>query len=83
MQEGDMTPTAKIFETATEMPPKLEQGTETERMQLVAPSSWFQRIDEWRRKQPRIPSKSEAIRALVDHALAADIKAPERKGGRK
>jgi hypothetical protein len=28
-----------------------------------------QRVEEWRRKQTRIPSKSEAIRMLVDKAL--------------
>lgn len=26
-------------------------------------------VDEWRRKQPDIPSRSEAIRRLVDQAL--------------
>ena len=26
-------------------------------------------IDEWRRKQPDLPSRSEAIRRLVDQAL--------------
>jgi hypothetical protein len=54
------------------MPPKLEDGTETERHQIVAPKTWGDRVDEWRRKQPRIPSKSEAIRILVDRALEAD-----------
>jgi hypothetical protein len=52
------------------MPPKLEDGSETERIQIIAPTSWVERIEEWRRKQPRIPSKSEAIRMLVDQALA-------------
>ncbi|WP_108609195.1 hypothetical protein [Aminobacter sp. MSH1] len=51
------------------MPPKLEDGTPTERIQIVAPQTWVARIEEWRRKQPRIPSKSEAIRILVDKAL--------------
>lgn len=56
-----------------DMPPKLEDGIETERHQIVAPKTWGDRIDEWRRKQPgRIPSKSEAIRMLVDRALGAD-----------
>lgn len=55
------------------MPPKLEDGIETERIQIVAPRTWVDRIEEWRRKQPgRIPSKSEAIRLLVDRALKAD-----------
>jgi len=54
------------------MPTKLEDGTPTERVQIVAPTTWVQRIEEWRRKQPRIPSKAEAIRILVDKALAAE-----------
>lgn len=54
------------------MPPKLEDGTPTERIQIVAPETWVQRIEEWRRKQPRIPSKAEAIRILVDKALATE-----------
>lgn len=54
------------------LPPKLEDGSPTERIQIVAPQSWVERIEEWRRKQPRIPSKSEAIRILVDRALEAD-----------
>lgn len=54
------------------MPPKLEDGTPTERHQIVAPKTWGERIDEWRAKQRPIPSKSEAIRILVDQALAAD-----------
>jgi Arc/MetJ-type ribon-helix-helix transcriptional regulator len=58
------------------MPPRLEEGTETERIQIVAPSTWVDKIDEWRRAQPgRIPSKSEAIRMLVDLALEKRIKA--------
>lgn len=52
------------------VPPKLEDGSATERIQIVAPASWVERIEEWRRAQPRIPSKSEAIRILVDRALS-------------
>lgn len=55
------------------MPPKLEDGTDTERVQIVAPASLMQRIDQWRRTQPNIPNKSEAIRILVSLALDAEI----------
>lgn len=51
------------------MPPKLDENSETERVQIVATKAWVDRIEEWRRQQPRIPSKSEAIRILVDRAL--------------
>ena len=53
------------------MPPKLDHGSETERLQIVAPSSWVQRVEEWRRAQPKIPSRSDAIRQLVDAGLLA------------
>ena len=56
------------------MPPKLEPDVQTERIQIVAPRTWVERIEEWRRKQPRIPSKSEAIRMLVDQVLLNDQK---------
>ena len=60
------------------MPPKLEQGVATERVQIVAPTSWVNRIEEWRRGQPRIPTRSEAIRMLVDEALASQGKSKPR-----
>jgi Arc/MetJ-type ribon-helix-helix transcriptional regulator len=53
------------------MPPKLDSATDTERVQIVAPVSWIERVEEWRRSQARIPSRSEAIRILVDLALDA------------
>jgi hypothetical protein len=58
--------------SGVEVPPKLEAESETERVQIVAPASWVERVEEWRRKQPRIPSRSEAIRILVDQAIAAE-----------
>lgn len=51
------------------MPPKLEDGILTKRIQIVAPATWEQRIEDWRAKQRPIPSKAEAIRILVDKAL--------------
>lgn len=37
---------------------------------MVAPASWVSQLDEWAGPQPKIPSRSAAIRALVDAALA-------------
>lgn len=54
------------------LPPKLQPGSETERVQIVAPVTWIKRVQEWRRRQPNLPSQSEAIRLLVEQALAAD-----------
>lgn len=56
------------------MPPKLDDNSPTERVQLVTTVAWMERLEEWRRKQPRIPSKSEAIRMLVERALDAEAK---------
>jgi metal-responsive CopG/Arc/MetJ family transcriptional regulator len=53
------------------MPPRLEPGTTTERIQLKAPASWVERIDEWRAQRRPIPTRNEAIRMLVDQALDA------------
>lgn len=68
-----MTRSAEIQTDSTaEMPPKLDEGAPTERVQIVAPQPWIDRVEEWRRKQPRIPSRSEAIRLLVERALDAE-----------
>lgn len=41
----------------------------TERFEMRANREWVERVDEWRRKQPDIPSRAEAVRRLVDKAL--------------
>lgn len=51
------------------MPPKLEKGVDSERIQIVAPPSWIRRLDDWRRAQKKIPSRSDAIRQIVDYGL--------------
>jgi hypothetical protein len=49
------------------------------RLQLIAPVDWLKRIDAWRRHQPNLPSRSEAIRTLVTQALDAPEKKPKPK----
>jgi hypothetical protein len=39
---------------------------------VIAPVEWLRRIDDWRRRQAGLPSRSEAIRQLVTQALDAD-----------
>lgn len=56
------------------MPPKLDNKSETERLQIVAPASWVKRVHEWRRRQEDNPNLSAAIRTLVDAGLAAQSK---------
>lgn len=38
----------------------------TERFQLRVSKNFLKRVDEWRRKQPDLPTRSEAIRRIVE-----------------
>jgi hypothetical protein len=55
--------------------------------QMRASADFLVRIDEWRRTQPDIPSRAEAIRRLVDIALSSApgtrLKPAKSKGKRK
>jgi hypothetical protein len=42
---------------------------QTERFQMRVSPSFLRLIDEWRRKQPDLPSRAEAIRRLVAATL--------------
>jgi len=42
------------------------------RFEMVTPPGWMESIDEWRSKQPGIPSRAEAIRRLVEKGLKAE-----------
>jgi hypothetical protein len=41
------------------------------RFEMVTPPGWMEKIDEWRRQQPDLPPRAEAIRRLVDIGLKA------------
>jgi hypothetical protein len=41
------------------------------------PGQLLLRIEDWRRCQPKIPSRSEAIRQLIERALAMPIEQDE------
>lgn len=45
-----------------------------QRVQLVASRGFIRRVDDWRRLQTDLPSRSEAIRALTEKGLAAEAK---------
>ena len=51
------------------MPHKLDD--EIQRLNMVAPTSWVKKIDDWRRREPDLPNLSEAIRRLVELGLEA------------
>ncbi len=58
---------------------KLDENSETKRMQLVIPESMLARIDEWRWKQRPVPNASAAVRMLCEIAL--DIE--DRRDGKR
>ncbi len=45
----------------------------TERFEMRYPPELLVRIDEWRRIQPDLPPRAEAIRRLVELGLAAKV----------
>jgi hypothetical protein len=44
---------------------------QTERFQMRVSASFLRVLDEWRRKQPDLPRRSEAVRRLVELGLVA------------
>lgn len=50
-----------------------------ERLEMRATSNFLKKVDEWRRHQPDIPNRSEAIRRLVEQALAGQPRAKKSK----
>lgn len=59
---------------AAHMPKKLKEGPATARLQIVAPASFVDDVDEWRATQRPPLNRSEAIRELVAKGIAADRK---------
>jgi uncharacterized protein len=56
---------------------KREPEEQTERFQMRVSKGFFAMVDEWRRKQADIPSRTEAIRRLVQ--LGIDAPAPRKR----
>jgi hypothetical protein len=48
-----------------------------QRIQLVISKGQVREIDEWRRRQPDLPSRSEAIRRLIEAGLNAVSNGPK------
>ena len=50
------------------------------RLQMKVPAAWLRSLDEWRREQPDLPTRSEAIRRLVlSGAVAKRVHASRRR----
>jgi hypothetical protein len=54
------------------MRPKLDEKSKTERLQLVAPRSWIDLVEDWRATQRPVPNLSAAIRRLVEIGLESE-----------
>lgn len=51
---------------------RMPKNDPMQRFEMKAPAEWLSRVDEWRRTQPDIPARAEAIRRLVEKALGDD-----------
>jgi uncharacterized protein len=59
------------------MPIKSDRPIKSERFEMRLDPAAVERIDAWRREQPDLPSRTEAIRRLVELGLGA-----KREGGK-
>jgi hypothetical protein len=64
------------------MSKKVEETSQeqSERFQMRASKEFMRTLDEWRRLQPDLPGRAEAIRRLT--ALALEAEAAKKKGKR-
>jgi hypothetical protein len=60
------------------MPQKLDD--EIQRLNMVVPTAWVKKVDDWRRRQEDLPNLSAAIRRLVEMGLESARK-ERRRGG--
>jgi hypothetical protein len=59
------------------MPIKSDRPIKSERFEMRLDPAAVERIDAWRREQPDLPSRTEAIRRLIELGLGA-----KREGGK-
>lgn len=52
-------------------------------MQLIVTPAFLDAVDEWRRKQPDLPNRSEAIRRMVEIAAGGSRAAESNKSSNK
>jgi hypothetical protein len=77
-------PASGLDDTATDRRSAIQQRSDqqmsmkldddVQRLNMVAPAAWLKKIDDWRRKQPDLPSLSAAIRQLVELGLESSKK---------
>jgi hypothetical protein len=57
------------------------EDQKTERFEMRAPTRLLSSVDDWRRHQPDLPSRSEAIRRLIETGLKGAQLASPAAGG--
>jgi hypothetical protein len=67
----------KARKIGEQMPHKLDD--EIQRLNMVVPTAWVKKVDDWRRREADLPNLSEAIRRLVEMGLESAKK--DRKRG--
>lgn len=50
----------------------MADDTNSTRFEMRASPAWLTKLDDWRRKEPDLPSRAEAIRRLVEKALDSE-----------
>ena len=60
--------------------PKLDEKSETIRIQMIATKAWATRLDQYAKKH--LMNRSEAIRAIIDEALRVRRSEPAKSRGR-
>jgi hypothetical protein len=59
----------RVIEAGSKMRPKLSND---KIFQMRTSEAFMMLLDDWRRTQPTIPSRSEAVRILVEKAIRGD-----------
>jgi hypothetical protein len=57
----------------------MSKQEQTERFQMRVSPAFLRLVDDWRRKQPDLPSRAEAIRRLVERGVNAPDKSRHRE----
>jgi len=60
--------------------PKLDEKSETIRIQMIATKAWATRLDQYAKEH--LMNRSEAIRAIIDEALRVPRSEPAKSRGR-
>lgn len=53
---------------------------QSERFQMRVSPAFLRLVDDWRRKQPDLPSRAEAIRRLVERGIGAPERLSRKRG---